>query len=130
MNSWRASIKAQLKRLADLELISEDHAIDLYKLHSAKGWSREEPLDRHWPLSEPRMLANAMNLIADSGIRTKADFLSVEFTMSAGDVENLVALPPGWFTSRAADVVQLKQGGGRPVAETGDKGVVLPFGRQ
>jgi hypothetical protein len=40
--------------------------------------------------------------------RTKADLLAVEFTMSAGDVENLVSLPPGWFASRPADVVQLK----------------------
>jgi hypothetical protein len=31
-----------------------------------------------------------MNLIADSGVRTKADLLAVEFTMSAGDVENLI----------------------------------------
>ena len=127
---WRVSIKAQIKRLADLEHIPPDHAIDLYKLYSAKGWNREEPLDRQWPLSEPHNLANAMNLIADSGIRTKADLLAVEFTMSAGDVENLAALPPGWFAFRAADVVQLKQGISRPVAETDGKGVILPFARK
>jgi hypothetical protein len=114
---WRVSIKAQIKRLSDLKAITEDH--DLYKLYSAKGWSREEPFDRHWPLSEPRNLANAMNLIADSGVRTKADLLAVEFAMSAGDVENLTALPPGWFTSRAADVVQLQQSVGRPISDSG-----------
>ena len=36
---WRVSIKAQIKRLADLDLIPEAHAIDLYKLYSAKGWN-------------------------------------------------------------------------------------------
>jgi Zn-dependent peptidase ImmA (M78 family)/transcriptional regulator with XRE-family HTH domain len=127
---WRVSIKAQIKRLADLDHIPQDHAIDLYKLYSAKGWNREEPLDRQWPLSEPRNLASAMNLIADSGVRTKADLLAVEFTMSAGDVENLTALPPGWFTSRPADVVQLKQSIGRAIAENGNNGVVLPFERK
>ena len=127
---WRVSIKAQIKRLADLEHIAPDHAIDLYKLYSAKGWNREEPLDRQWPLSEPRNLANAMNLIADSGIRTKGDLLAVEFTMSAGDVENLAALPPGWFAFRAADVVQLKQDINRPVAEIDGKSVILPFARK
>ena len=30
-----------------------------------------------------------MNLIVESGVRTKADLLAVEFTMSPGDVENL-----------------------------------------
>jgi Zn-dependent peptidase ImmA (M78 family)/transcriptional regulator with XRE-family HTH domain len=126
---WRVSIKAQIKRLADLELIPEGYSTDLYKLYSAKGWNREEPLDQEWPISEPRSLANAMNLIADSGVRTKTDLLAVEFTMSAGDVENLISLPPGWFTSRAADVVQLKQGVTRNISPTEGAGVVVPFGR-
>jgi Zn-dependent peptidase ImmA (M78 family)/transcriptional regulator with XRE-family HTH domain len=126
---WRVSIKAQIKRLADLDQIPEGYATDMYKLYSAKGWNREEPLDHQWPIPEPRNLANAMNLIADSGVRTKADLLSVEFTMSAGDVENLICLPPGWFSSRAADVVQLKQGIGHPSPRTENTGVVVPFSR-
>jgi Zn-dependent peptidase ImmA (M78 family)/transcriptional regulator with XRE-family HTH domain len=126
---WRVSIKAQIKRLADLELIPEGYSTDLYKLYSAKGWNREEPLDQEWPISEPRSLANAMNLIADSGVRTKADLLAVEFTMSAGDVENLISLPPGWFSSRAADVVQLKQGMARTVTHAEGAGIVVPFNR-
>lgn len=74
-------------------------------------------------------LANAMNLIADSGVRTKADLLAVEFTMSAGDVENLISLPPGWFSSRAADVVQLKQGMAHTVTHAEGAGIVVPFNR-
>jgi hypothetical protein len=123
------SIKAQIKRLSDLELIPEGYSTDLYKLYSAKGWNREEPLDQEWRISEPRSLANAMNLIADSGVRTKADLLAVEFTMSAGDVENLISLPPGWFTSRPADVVQLKQSVTRNMSPSEGAGVVVPFGR-
>jgi Zn-dependent peptidase ImmA (M78 family)/transcriptional regulator with XRE-family HTH domain len=126
---WRVSIKAQIKRLADLELIPEGYSTDLYKLYSAKGWNREEPLDHEWPITEPRSLANAMNLIADSGVRTKADLLAVEFTMSAGDVENLISLPPGWFTARAADVVQLKQSVARQASPVEGAGIVVPFGR-
>jgi hypothetical protein len=62
-------------------------------------------------------------------VRTKADLLAVEFTMSAGDVENLTSLPPGWFSSRAADVVQLKQSVTRTVSPSEGAGVVVPFGR-
>ena len=47
---WRVSIKAQIKRLSDLEIIPEDFARQLYKLYSAKGWSKGEPLDDHWPM--------------------------------------------------------------------------------
>jgi Zn-dependent peptidase ImmA (M78 family)/transcriptional regulator with XRE-family HTH domain len=127
---WRVSVKAQIKRLRDLDLIPEAHDIDLYKLYSAKGWNRFEPLDDLWPIGEPRTLANALNLIADSGVRTKTDLLAVEFTMSAGDVENLTSLPPGWFSTRAADVVQLKQNAVRTIQHEPGSGIVVPFGRR
>ena len=126
---WRVSIKAQIKRLADLQLIPEGHSTDLYKLYSAKGWNREEPLDHLWAISEPRTLTNALNLVANSGVRTKADLLAVEFTMAAGDVENLASLPPGWFAAPAAEVVQLKVNPDREAASKGG-GVVVPFARK
>jgi Zn-dependent peptidase ImmA (M78 family) len=124
---WRVSIKAQIKRLADLEAITQEHAADLYKLYSAKGWSREEPLDHEWGLTEPRLLVDALNLIASSGVRTKADLLAVEFTMSSGDIENLVCLPPGWFSARTGEVVQLKRETQRLSARQEEPGIIVPF---
>jgi Zn-dependent peptidase ImmA (M78 family)/transcriptional regulator with XRE-family HTH domain len=125
---WRVSIKAQIKRLADLDIIPDTHATDLYKLYSAKGWNREEPLDHEWPITEPRSLADGLNLVVDSSVRTKADLLAVEFTTSAGDIENLACLPPGWFSARAAEVVQLKHHGTGSAPRAGGVGVVVPFG--
>jgi Zn-dependent peptidase ImmA (M78 family) len=127
---WRVSVKAQIKRLSDLEIIPEAHATDLYKLYSAKGWNREEPLDREWLVPEPRSMCDAMNLVVDSGIRTKADLLSVEFTMSAGDVENLACLPPGWFSARTGEVVQLKQDATRVRTKPAAPGVIVSFNRK
>ena len=106
---WRVSVKAQIKRLVDLELIPADFATHLYKLHSAKGWSREEPFDRQWAPVEPRLLSDALQLIVEEGGRTKADLLALEFTIPAGDVENLASLPHGWFSrEQSAEVVRLK----------------------
>jgi Zn-dependent peptidase ImmA (M78 family)/transcriptional regulator with XRE-family HTH domain len=132
---WRVSVKAQIKRLADLELVSASHATDLYKLYSAKGWNREEPLDRSWAIPEPHNLADALNVIVNSGVRTKADLLGVEFAMSAGDVENLANLPPGWFSDKTGEVVQLKQDTVRNASRTDmqgvtPRGVVVPFNRK
>jgi Zn-dependent peptidase ImmA (M78 family)/transcriptional regulator with XRE-family HTH domain len=128
---WRVSVKAQIKRLADLDLIPSEHATDLYKLYSAKGWSREEPLDREWAIPEPRNLADALNAIVDGGVRTKADLLAVEFTMSPGDIESLANLPGGWFSDRAGQVVQLKRDNERPSERSSiGGGVVLPFNRR
>ncbi len=105
---WFVSIKAQIKRLSDLKIIDKDHATYLYKLYSQKGWSRSEPLDDEFPLQEPRVLADAMNLIVDSNTRTRGDLLSVEFTQQAGDIENITNLPPGWFSDKLGEIVTLR----------------------
>lgn len=127
---WRVSIKAQIKRLRDLDILDDDHATYLYKLYSTKGWSREEPLDSEWEVPGPRALSDAMNLIVGSGVRTKADLLSVEFTMQAGDIENIGNLPAGWFSRSSGQVVQLKASdSSKPVAGI-TEGVVVPFGRK
>lgn len=126
---WRVSVKAQIKRLSDLEVVPEDHATYLYKLYSTKGWSREEPLDSEWSVPAPTTLADAMNLIVESGIRSKDDLLAVEFTLPAGDVENITNLPPGWFSSSPAQIVQLKLSSNisKPMATNG---IVVPFERK
>lgn len=127
---WRVSIKAQIKRLTDLEIVPDGYNIDLYKLYSAKGWNKEEPLDREWPITEPRVLRDALNVIVSAGVRTKSDLLAVEFTMSPKDIENLTGLPSGWFTERAGEVVQLKQPGDRAAHRPVGEGQVVPFGRR
>lgn len=124
---WRVSIKAQIRRLADLDMIGESQQTDLYKLYSAKGWSREEPLDRAWPVMEPRVLRDSLEMIVSSQLRTKEDLMSVEFTMSAGDVENLSGLPPGWFTSRTGEVIKLRDDMRRPQNASQQEGVVVAF---
>lgn len=126
---WRVSIKAQIKRLADLDVIPGDFATHLYKLYSAKGWTKEEPFDRQWVPGEPRVLRDALHLIVDGGVRSKSDLLALEFTIPAGDIENLTGLPPGWFTYEAATVVRLKPSPSQ--APTGaETGEVISFRRR
>ena len=123
---WRVSIKAQIKRLADLEIITPEHSTHLYKMYSAKGWSREEPLDRQWAPTEPRALKDALHLIVEEGVRSKADLLALEFTISAGDIENLAGLPAGWFSRERAEVVRLKTStGSEPLLSL--EASILPF---
>lgn len=124
---WKVSVKAQIRRLVDLNLIPTDHATSLYKLYSAKGWSRQEPLDDSWPMSEPRLLKDALNLIVDSGSRTKSDLLNVEFTMQAGDIENVAGLPAGWFSDKSAVILQLKPNPDRVATHVSASAEVVPF---
>lgn len=124
---WRVSIKAQIKRLADLEMIPEDHARQLYKLYSAKGWSKGEPLDQHWPVSAPKALRDSLNLIVKNGVRGKADLLATEFTISASDIEVLCSLPRGWFERDGAEVVSLKAREGMPQTSGQGAAEIIPF---
>lgn len=109
---WRVAIKAQIMRLAQLDIIPDDYKVSLYKLHSAKGWNKGEPLDDNWSLTSPRILHEGLNLIVESGVRSKSDLLSVEFTMQAGDIENIASLPAGWF-SKEGEVIALKLKAGK-----------------
>ena len=126
---WRVSIKAQIKRLADLDVIPSDYATHLYKLYSAKGWAKEEPFDRQWVPGEPRALRDALHLIVDEGVRSKSDRLALEFTIPAGDVENLTGLPPGWFKHEVATVIQLKPSSSQSPAGA-ELGEVISFHRR
>jgi Zn-dependent peptidase ImmA (M78 family) len=124
---WRVSIKAQIKRFVDLELLDVEASQQLYKLYSAKGWTREEPMDRQWPLQTPSVLSQALHLIVDSGTRRKADLLATEFTMMPGDIENLCNLPPGWLSRDSAEVVRLKEVPGVNGERRNKEGTVVPF---
>jgi Zn-dependent peptidase ImmA (M78 family)/DNA-binding XRE family transcriptional regulator len=126
---WKVSIKAQIRRLVDLAIIPSEYATTLYKLYSAKGWrSKGEPFDNVWPLSEPRLLRDGLDLIVGSKTRTKADLLNVEFTIQAGDIENLVGLPARWFANTVAEVVQLKpQFRDTSISKNLEGNVVVPF---
>lgn len=124
---WRVSIKAQIKRLSDLEIIPEDFTRQLYKLYSAKGWSKGEPLDQHWPVTAPKALRDSLNLIVDNGVRSKEDLLATEFTISAADLESLCNLPRGWFDREPAEVVSLKSREDLPQRDSSGLGEVIPF---
>lgn len=124
---WRVSIKAQIKRLSDLEIIPQELATQLYKLYSAKGWSKGEPLDQHWELQRPRILRDSLNLIVEHGLRSKADLLATEFTISGMDVENLCGLPEGWFSKESAEVVKLKTSENMNRYRTSGTGEVVSF---
>jgi Zn-dependent peptidase ImmA (M78 family)/transcriptional regulator with XRE-family HTH domain len=123
---WRVSVKAQIKRLRDLDLIDQDYGVHMYKMHSAKKWTKGEPLDDAWPLQKPRMLADALKVITDANVRSKDELLGCEFVVSETDVEQLTSLPEGWFSRRPAEVVKLKTDRA-PAARGPAAGDILPF---
>lgn len=125
---WKVSIKAQIKRVQDLEMLDSDDARFLYKSYSARGWSRGEPLDDEWSLQRPRMLAESLNAIVDSQTRSKEELLSSEFSVPASDIESLCSLPTGWFDASQASIVKLVPRVNEPRTDKSD-GRVIKFDR-
>ncbi|MBC9177838.1 helix-turn-helix domain-containing protein [Pseudoroseomonas ludipueritiae] len=120
---WRVSVKAMIRRCRDLNLIVNDEATQLYKYYSAKGWNREEPMDRSVPLFQPKLLAKALTLIVDSRTRSKADLLASDFTVPGHDVATLIGLDSDWFST--GEVIQLAPTGARQPASTTSAGEIV-----
>lgn len=123
---WKVSIKAQIRRLRELDIIDVDYARLLYKSYSAKGWTRGEPFDDVWPLQRPRALAEGLNAIVDAQVRTKSELLNSDFTLPAADIESLCSLPEGWFGREQGTIVRLITRTGEAPRDN-QKGAVLPF---
>ncbi len=120
---WRCSIKAMIKRCADLNIIDSQMATQLYKNYSFKRWNSGEPMDKEWPKPQPQLLSHAIRSLVEGGVRTKADLLETEFVIPAHDVESLTSLPEGWF-AKDGEIVQLQIS--RKAIEKGS-GEVIPF---
>jgi hypothetical protein len=73
------------------------------------------------------MLRDSLDMIVTSHVRTREDLVSVEFTMSPGDVENLAGLPPGWFTNKPGEVIKLRDDARRPMTASPQKAVIVEF---
>ena len=57
--------------------------------------------------AKPRLLAQALGMVVDQGLRPKEDLLASDFTLAAGDIEDLCGLVPGWFETDTGKVVTL-----------------------
>lgn len=125
--SWRVSVKSMIHRCHDLDIIDRNEATQLYKYYSARGWSKGEPGDDTVPVAKPRLLAQALTMIVEEGLRTKEDLLTSDFAVSSGDVEDLCGLPPGWFSGDSAKVIALKVRKREEMSNDSTIGSVIPF---
>lgn len=104
---WRVSIKAQIMRLRQLNILDSEAATRLFKGYSARGYSRSEPYDDVWNLQQPRLLADTFNAVTGDGGISRNELLA-NLPFKAHDAESLAGLPSGWFSRSTGHVVQLR----------------------
>jgi Zn-dependent peptidase ImmA (M78 family)/transcriptional regulator with XRE-family HTH domain len=121
---WKVSVGAMIKRLVNMDIISEEYERRLWQYYSYRRWRTREPFDDKLPVEQPQQLRGAIELIIDEGVLSRRELLR-EIGLSASDVCALSGLPGTFFDETSENVVRLK-----PVKRSsdGDKGgSIVPF---
>ncbi|MCI1141705.1 hypothetical protein MOP88_04125 [Sphingomonas sp. WKB10] len=95
------SIAAMIMRCASLGIVDDEAKQRLFKHYSAKGWRKEEPLDRELEAEKPRLLGRSIKLLCDEKIVTRVQLLE-GLRLFAHDVESLCDLPAGFFQNEGS----------------------------
>ncbi len=101
---WKVSVSAMIMRCYQLNLISDDDRVRLYKSLSARGWRRKEPLDDMTKPEEPKLLGRAVQMIVNHGLYTKETLLN-ELTFDACNMERLCSLVPVILSTRMMQIM-------------------------
>jgi Zn-dependent peptidase ImmA (M78 family) len=116
---WKTSIAAMMKRSEELGILEERNVRRSWINLSRRGWRKEEPLDGTLKHEQPRLLRRSVELLVDSGIKTKDQILA-DLSFNASDIESLACLPDMFFKSAPSEAVPvLKE---QPAGST-----VIPF---
>jgi Zn-dependent peptidase ImmA (M78 family) len=102
---WKASIAGQIKRCEHLGILEPEGIRRMWINMKRRGWRAEEPLDDRLPAEEPRLLKRSINLVIESGLKTKSQMIS-DLGLNPGDVESLMCLPSGYFEDRGAESME------------------------
>jgi Zn-dependent peptidase ImmA (M78 family) len=94
---WRTSIAAMMKRSEELGILEQRNVRRAWINLSRRGWRNNEPLDAALKHEQPRLLRRSVQLLLDSGLKTKEQILN-DLSMNAADVEGLACLPDGFFS--------------------------------
>ncbi|WP_102694165.1 XRE family transcriptional regulator [Rummeliibacillus pycnus] len=65
---WKVSMAAMIKRARDLDIISSEQEIKLYKQMHYRKWKNPEPFDNTTPVPEPVVFKQAFELLIDNNI--------------------------------------------------------------
>jgi Zn-dependent peptidase ImmA (M78 family) len=120
---WHTSIGVMINRVSDLGIVTQQEQRWLGVQYGKKGWRRWEPLDDDIAVQTPQLLSQAMRLLLDKGIQTRADILT-QVPLAAEDIEGTTGLPTGFLTE--GDVVPVRLKVHPDVSESADQLVPFP----
>jgi Zn-dependent peptidase ImmA (M78 family)/transcriptional regulator with XRE-family HTH domain len=100
---WKVSIGMMIVRCSHLGIVNSDQSKRLWINYNRRGWRSEEPLDKVIKLEEPRVLRRSIEMMLTEGVRGKAQIVE-SLALPPREIEQLVALPLGFFSSNEAEI--------------------------
>ncbi|GAB2801550.1 XRE family transcriptional regulator [Halomonas shantousis] len=105
---WKVSIGAMIARCRDLEITNEAVTERLWKGRSARGWVKQEPLDKESRFEQPKLLMRGVHMLVDHQVLTKHQLRDI-LGLPTEITEELCNLRKGYFDiSPEQNVVPLK----------------------
>lgn len=98
-SKWNVSIGAMLVRAQELNLINSERASRLWRYYARRGYKKGEPLDDKVKPEEPELLRQALTVIIENKIQTKAQVIS-RLCLGQLDIEELTGLTPGYLSDK------------------------------
>jgi len=100
---WKVAIGAMIKRLENLDIISENEARRLWINYNRRGWRTEEPLDNETPFEQPRLLRKALELLASQ--LNSPEQIPDQLAMPPREIGGLTNLMPSFFNETIPSVI-------------------------
>lgn len=100
---WRVSVAMMIVRCEHLGLVNQDQAKRLWINYNRRGWRGDEPLDNELKFEEPRILRRSFETLIDERLKTKEQIVD-DLSLPTREIEELGALPLGYFSGKQAEV--------------------------
>jgi len=97
--SWNCPVATMVRRCEDLGILDPEQSRRALAGLVRRGWKTDEPGEQEQFGESPRILAQSIRLILDSGVRTVHSLLA-ELALDSHDVEDLTGLPAGCMRER------------------------------
>lgn len=88
---WMVSVNAMLVRCEDIGLVSDDHAVRLWRNLGRRGWRTREPLDEKLRPEEPKLLPKAIQALSERNAQAPLELLK-SVSLSAHDAAEITML--------------------------------------
>ncbi len=121
---WKVSVAMMIVRCEHLGIVDQDQTKRLWINYNRRGWRGEEPFDNAIRFEEPRIMRRSFEALVDEGVKTREQIVE-ELSLPAREIEELSALPLGYFSGKQAEVKAFPRLKETPKSEGSSSGDVI-----